>query len=217
MAVARGGPGAVRRSGGCVRPIVRRRDGGEASALPARVGGDGDRGCRRERRVHLRPSGAASESDESREAQGADSLVLAVLAYEIREPTGLNSIIGGAPSLRRERAIFYLCVASQEQPSPVRRLAVFAKPRHMRTAFRSWVHSWGDPEIVIGSISGYDASTSDPAAARREWLRLHVSGRVERTAEWQGVQGAGDSLPPSCEAAAIADALESVSAAVLPD
>ena len=138
---------------------------------------------------------------------GTDSLVAAVSAALIRRPTGLAAFPdGGRPRLDDEQGLFYLCVAAPAGPPSVRRIASIPRPDSIRSQFVPWVTSWDGAESVIASVSGYVAAESRPAAFRRVWFRLRLTGETTPLGAGARATGAASSLPAACESAIVADA-----------
>jgi hypothetical protein len=138
---------------------------------------------------------------------GTDSIAIAVVASTHRRPTGLAAFPdGGAPRVEREQGIFYLCVANAGTPTPVlRRIAIVPRPDSLRSGFTAWVSGWEDPERFVASLRGYTTNESRAEAHRMTWMIVRLDGTLSPLARARAMDGPATSLPPSCEAAAIAD------------
>jgi hypothetical protein len=136
-----------------------------------------------------------------------DSIALAVYAAEFQRPTGLAAFPdGGRPRLGRERGIVYLCVAPGGAAVTVTRIAVLPRPDSLQTDFTPWIGSWDGAASVIVSIRGYAASETRADALRILWYRVRLSGAIEPLKGVAPTGGVATSMPPACEAAALADA-----------
>jgi hypothetical protein len=138
---------------------------------------------------------------------GTDSMAIAVVAATFERPTGLAAFPGGgAPRIRREQGIFYLCVARAEAPTPaLRRIAIVSRPDSLRSGFTAWVSDWDGPDRFIASVRGYTAKESRPETHRMIWMMVQLDGTLSPLARGRPMGGPATSLSRHCEVAAIAD------------